>query len=55
VTFLALPDVEVDGRVLSFLPNERNEERPLIVLVGLETIPEGLLRGMTAEVAIPQE
>jgi len=55
VMFEALPEVEVEGRVLSIMPNEENGDKNLIALMGLETVPEGLLWGMTADVIIPSE
>lgn len=56
VTFEALPGVEVEGRVISILPNDaRDGGRNFIVLIELDVIPEGLRWGMTAEVLVPQE
>jgi multidrug efflux pump subunit AcrA (membrane-fusion protein) len=54
VTFEALPGVEAIGRVVGIMPNDRGD-RDFIVLFGLETVPEGVLWGMTAEIIIPQE
>ena len=55
VRFESLPDIEVEGRVLSINPNEGGEDKNFSVLIGLETIPEGVRWGMTATVIIQQE
>jgi multidrug efflux pump subunit AcrA (membrane-fusion protein) len=55
VTFEALPGVEVEGIVKSIMPNETGASRgTFIVTIQLSKVPEGLQRGMTAYVVIPQ-
>ncbi|MDQ7030839.1 MAG: efflux RND transporter periplasmic adaptor subunit [Ardenticatenia bacterium] len=54
VTFDALPDIRVPGRVLAVrqVAEEQRGETTYTVLVGLDSVPEGLRWGMTAVVDI---
>jgi multidrug resistance efflux pump len=55
MTFDALPGIEIEGRVISIMPNEGGDgERSFIVLFELDVQPEGLRWGMSAEVVVPQ-
>ena len=54
ITFDALPDVRVPGRVLAVrqVAEEQRGETTYTVVVGLDTVPEGVRWGMTAVVDI---
>ena len=55
VTFDALPGIEVEGQVVSIMPNEQSGDRNFSVVLGFETSTDALKWGMSAEVQIPQK